>query len=313
MHSSDDGYTREDVTCLLCGLKDEQFLYHTPERIVRCRRCGLVYTNPRLDRESRARVYTEDYFVGEGTGQGIDYKAYANYLAEEALIVKSMHRRLEIVERTFAARGRLLDVGCAAGFSLIAAGERGWAAEGIELAQFCTDYAHSRGLQVHQGTLQNFAAADGTFDLVTMWDYLEHSPDPLADLQVCGELLRPGGVVALSIPNVDSWSFALFGQKWIGFKNIDHLYFFSRATLALLAERAGFRVQRCFYHGRDVPLAFFLNRMQYYIFFKPLMRALEKIAAHRKIRGISFYINPFDILNVILVKKQLPGGGHTRG
>ena len=139
-------------------------------------------------------------------------------------------------------------------------------------------------------------------DAITMWDYLEHSPDPLGDLKACCLLLRQGGVILLSIPNVDSWSYRLLGKKWIGFKNIEHLYFFSRDTMEKLARQAGLVMEYSFYHGKYVSLSFFLSRIQYYVRTRTLHRLVEKIAADEKSQRISFYFNPYDILNVVLRK-----------
>ena len=295
-------YSRVEVPCIICGVKDEDFLFYTPERIVRCRRCGLMYNNPRLDFESLQKVYSKDYFVVEDDNPGIDYKAYANYIAEEPLIIRSMHRRLEKVESLINGKDHLLDVGCATGFSLIAAQQRGWKAAGIELSSFCVDYAHARGLNVYCGTIKDFPGEQESFSAITMWDYLEHSTDPVGDLKTCYGLLKKGGVIVLSTPNVDSWSFYLFKKNWIGFKNIDHLYYYSRKTLASVAGMAGLSMEKSFYHGRDVALSFFLARLQYYIKFKPLLRFVERVANRPAIKNISFYMNPYDILNVVLRK-----------
>jgi 2-polyprenyl-3-methyl-5-hydroxy-6-metoxy-1,4-benzoquinol methylase len=297
-----DAYTREEVVCNICGIQDEEFLFYTPERIVRCRRCGLIYNNPRLTFESLQKIYTREYFVVESNDPGIDYKAYSNYIEEEPLIIRSMHRRLKKIESLVNEKGRLLDVGCATGFSLIAAQQRGWEAEGVELSSFCVDYAHSRGLKVYQGTIKNSPGEQESFTAITMWDYLEHSTDPVGDLTACHGLLKRGGVIVLSTPNVDSWSFHLFKKNWIGFKNIDHLYYYSRKTLSTIAGMAGLSMEHSFYQGRDVALSFFLARLQYYIKFKPLLRLIERIANRSVIKNISFYMNPYDILNVVLRK-----------
>ena len=211
-----DAYTREDVPCIICGIKDEAFQFNTPERLVKCRRCGLYYNNPRLDLESRKKIYAEDYFVGGSEAAGLDYKAYENYIADKPLVIKTVHRRMQKIEAALGSKGRLLDVGCAAGFSLIAAEQRGWQAEGLEFSGFCVDYAQGLGLNVQQGTLKNYQRSAETFDAITMWDYLEHSPEPLDDLKICERLLRPGGVIFLSIPNIDSWSFKLSKENGSG-------------------------------------------------------------------------------------------------
>ena len=130
------------------------------------------------------------------------------------------------------------------------------------LCELCTG---SRGLAVHQGSLHDYPGNKESIDAITMWDYLEHSSDPLGDLSICSSLLKQGGVILLSIPNVDSWSYRLLGKKWIGFKNIEHLYFFSRNTIEKLARAAGLTMENSFYHGKYVSLSFFLSRIQYYI------------------------------------------------
>jgi 2-polyprenyl-3-methyl-5-hydroxy-6-metoxy-1,4-benzoquinol methylase len=298
----DDGYSREEVPCNLCMVTDEETLYFAPERIVRCRRCGLIYCNPRLDVRSLKKIYAKDYFVLDEQNPGIDYKAYANYIREEPVITRSMVKRMKKLERYAEHKGMLLDVGCAAGFSLVAARKLGWEAEGIEFSEFCVNYARSRGLAVHQGSLHDYPGNQEGIDAITMWDYLEHSSDPLGDLKICSSLLKPGGIILLSIPNVDSWSYRLLGKKWIGFKNIEHLYFFSRKTLEKLARAAGLTMEKCFYHGKYVSLSFFLSRIQYYLRVQLLHNLVEKIAAHERTQHISFYFNPYDILNVVLRK-----------
>ena len=91
-------------------------------------------------------------------------------------------------------------------------------------------------------------------------------------------------------------------KNWIGFKNIEHLYFFSRKTLIQLATMAGLTLETHFYHGKYVSLAFFLLHIKYYLRFRPLLSIIEKIANSNKAKRISFYFNPYDILNVVLRK-----------
>ena len=297
-----DEYTRERVKCNLCGSSDESVLFRTPERIVQCRQCGLIYTNPRLDLASLQKMYAKEYFVIDTQEYGTSYKAYANYIGDEPVILRSMLRRMRKVEKYAPRVGMLLDVGCATGFSLLAAQQRGWQASGVEFSDFCVDYARSRGLDVFHGLLQALRDGDARYDAITMWDYLEHSADPLGDLKQCQRLLKPGGVVVLSVPNVDSWSYALFKQNWIGFKNNEHFYFFSRSSMGAMASQAGLRLEADFYHGKYVGLYFFLSRAQYYVQAKSVLRMIDAIANRPVMKRVSFYFNPFDILNVVLRK-----------
>jgi 2-polyprenyl-3-methyl-5-hydroxy-6-metoxy-1,4-benzoquinol methylase len=301
--SMPDDYTREEVPCNICGTSNEEFLFYAPERIVRCKTCGLMYNNPRLDAASLEKMYTREYFQIDGDDYGVDYKAYADYIGDEVVIVRSMLRRMRKVEKYAASKGTVLDVGCATGFSLIAAQKLGWEAHGIEYSDFCVNFARSRGLNVHQGSLDTYESSDESFDAITMWDYLEHSSDPRRELTRCREMLKGNGVIVLSIPNVDSWSFPVFKKKWIGFKNIEHFYYYSRDTISKLATLAGLSMVDSFYHGKYLSLSFFLSRVQYYVPENPLLRLIEKCANLEHAKKISFYFNPFDILNVVLQKK----------
>lgn len=299
---TENGYTREEVLCNICGIRDEEFLFYAPERIVKCRRCGLIYNNSRLDLPSRKKIYSKEYFVIDDNKRGVNYKAYSNYIEEEPVITRSMQLRMKRVESFARNKGCLLDIGCAAGFSILAAEKRGWEAEGVELSEFCVDYARSRGLKVHQGNLSDYPGKKESFDAITMWDYLEHSDDPLRDLKTCYSLLKKEGVVLLSIPNVDSWSFSLLKEKWIGFKNIEHFYYFSRETLSKLAHLAGLNLETTFYQGKYVSLSFFLSRVQYYVRIRPILAFVERLASSTTAKNIAFYFNPYDILNVTLRK-----------
>jgi 2-polyprenyl-3-methyl-5-hydroxy-6-metoxy-1,4-benzoquinol methylase len=298
----EDEYAREEVVCNICGIKDERFLFNIPERVVQCWRCGLIYLNPRLDSESLKKVYNKEYFVAKSDDYGVDYPAYANYIGDEPVIMRSMHLRMKRVEKFARQKGRVLDVGCAAGFSLLAAQQRGWAAEGIEISEFCVDYARSRNLKVHLGCLEDYSGESQSFDAVTMWDYLEHSSDPLKELKICASLLKKGGVLVCSIPNVDSWSYRFFKEKWIGFKNVEHFYFYSRSTLAQIARLAGLQTERSYYLGKHLSLSFFLSRVQYYTSLKAILIPVEKFANTKLAKSVYFYLNPFDILNVVLRK-----------
>ena len=300
---TDDDYTREEVLCNICAISNEEVLFYAPERIVKCKNCGLIYNNPRLDADSLSKMYTREYFQIDDADYGVDYKAYANYIGDEDVIVRSMLRRMKKVEKYAGCKGSVLDVGCATGFSLVAAEKLGWEAHGIEYSDFCVDYARSRGLNVQQGSLDTYQGSEAAFDAITMWDYLEHSSNPRGELTRCKELLKQNGIIVLSIPNVDSWSFPLFKKNWIGFKNIEHFYYYSRDTLSQLATLAGLSMVDSFYHGKYLSLSFFLSRVQYYIPPNPLLRLIEKCANWERMKKISFYFNPFDILNVVLRKQ----------
>jgi SAM-dependent methyltransferase len=135
----------------------------------------------------------------------------------------------------------VLDVGAATGLFLHEMALSGWETAGVELVGSAAAIARRRfGLEVFQGTLADAPYGPETFDVVTFWDVLEHTYSPKEELICAAQLLRPHGIVALSVPNWDSVDRRLFGRHWQGLDSPRHLYVFSRPTLTRLLKESGF-------------------------------------------------------------------------
>lgn len=150
--------------------------------------------------------------------------------------------RRKLVERySGCAAGRLLDVGCATGLFLHEMAQAGWQVAGVEPADEAAAYARRRfGLDVLTGRLEDAPFVSCSFDVITYWDVLEHTFSPTAELAQAARLLKPGGLLAVNIPNWESPDRRLFGAHWIGLDPPRHLYVFTRRTLTALLARAGF-------------------------------------------------------------------------
>ena len=137
----------------------------------------------------------------------------------------------------------MLDVGCHLGMFLEVARERGWDVTGVEPSRWSVEQARDAGLDVRHGTLETVHFPDESFDVVTMWDVVEHLPDPLAELKRMHRILRPDGLLALSTMNVDALFPRLAGRRWPWYMQM-HLVYFSRRTLHNMLTKAGYRVCR---------------------------------------------------------------------
>lgn len=178
----------EHLDCPLCQHPSSRPLFvHSGEQQVRCAGCGLVYVNPRQPRQEIESFYEEDYYA---LGQVIDYDARVGFFAGVAA-------RIE----TLVPPGRLLDIGCGYGQFLRACRQRGWQVQGVELGGPACARARAEGLEVFHGTLSQAAFADNTFDLVTLWNVLDHLVDPLAEVREVRRVLRPGGLIYFRVPN----------------------------------------------------------------------------------------------------------------
>ncbi len=140
---------------------------------------------------------------------------------------------------------RLLDVGCSSGAFLLSARKLGYAAEGVEPSADAAQTARDAGLAVYTGYLEQACFPDAAFDAITLIEIVEHLRDPLALLQECARILKPGGVLLVTTPNAHSWTARAMGARWAGF-NLNakggHISFFNPRSMQMLAARSGLAV-----------------------------------------------------------------------
>ena len=261
----------------------------------RCATCGLVSVRHFPEPEELRAVYGEAYFRNARSEES----GYDDYEADRYCIVKTAGRRLDLIERYTPQRGRLLDVGCALGFFLETARRRGWNVEGVDISEHAVSYARDElRLAARCGMLEEAGFEPGSFDVLTLWDVIEHVPDPVANLKYCRSLLGEGGVLVLSTPDVGSRVAKVTKSRWMGYKLAEeHLYYFSRRTISLALEQAGFEVLHKQSIGKDVALDFFGRRLALYA--KPLAAGLNKAVSTMGLGRASVYVNPRDILCVV--------------
>ncbi|MBX3464928.1 MAG: methyltransferase domain-containing protein [Planctomycetes bacterium] len=285
--------------CQLCGstARDRRF-QDGPFEVMTCRDCGLVYVTPRLHGQALLDVYGEGYWKSDNPKQ----RGYADYARESALYLRTFEKRMALVQRWLPANARVLDVGCAAGYFLRVAQRHGHDVHGVELSPAIAHEAIAAlgADRIHVGTLDaaipamNYAPA--SFDLITLWDVIEHVPDPQAVLRRIRELLRPHGHLLLETQNVASRWARLLGRRWHHYKHAEHLYHFTPATIRRLLADCGFRTVEVgsAYAGKYVSFAFLAERAGRLGPVAGLLaRPLRLFARH------SLYVNPHDELIVV--------------
>jgi SAM-dependent methyltransferase len=239
----------EAVRCNLCGANEPEVIYaEVPHiytagtQVVRCRQCGLVYLTPRLKHLADNFAMDETYL----------YKFYLPYyqqmglLTNEGMVAPEANRAFHASYldrmRPYCQTNRVLDVGCGIGLFMVAARQDGWDAYGVEPAGPLSIYGQSRfGLSIIQGELAMAGFPHRHFDVVTLWAVTEHLLDPLTVLRTVYQLLRPGGLLLLNVPNWDSMARHTLEVDWEMFVT-DHFYYFTRTTMGTLIQRAGFRI-----------------------------------------------------------------------
>jgi 2-polyprenyl-3-methyl-5-hydroxy-6-metoxy-1,4-benzoquinol methylase len=217
----------------------------------------LVYTTPRLKASS----------IVEGYSEGID----TDYTSQEQARIKTFQKNLKILNSFTKSKGRLLDVGAAAGYFVKVAADNNWQAEGVEPSSWMSQYAQDKlGVKVRPGTIHNYRFKSNSFDVITYWDVLEHVPDPKKDLKKTAKLLKKGGLLIVNYPDWASLPAKIFGRKWWFVLSI-HLYYFTPVTITKLLKKTGFRVLDIRPHFQTLELGYLVYRL------KPYSRLLYNI------------------------------------
>lgn len=231
---------REPVRCPLCDCEPERFATDCQGfHLARCPRCRLEFHSPRPPFARLAeRVYGCHYE---------DLSPAASQLTPEKRA--RFARQLGLLEELLGQPGSLLDVGCGAGAFLRYARECGWqvAASDIQLSEA----AKASGVRLWSGRLSDIDFGRERFSAIRFHHVLEHTENPLRDLQRARTLLIPDGVLQVSVPNLNglsprlkSWlsRWRLKRNRWRHYAALHHLWFFTPTTLRQMVERAGFEV-----------------------------------------------------------------------
>ncbi len=256
-------------------------------RIVECRSCHLVYMNPRPHHEA----------VVENYGDVEDQE----YIEEEQGRLETFADSLELVQK-YRRSGQLLDVGCHVGTFLMLAEQAGFDVAGVEPSRWGAEIARTRiNGSVHCGAIEDAPLPEGGYDVITLWDVIEHLPDPALDIRAIHSALRPGGVFVISTMDVESLFARAFGRRWPWYMQM-HLVYFSRQTLCEMLRREGFQITEVSTHVRRVRLTYLASRLDGYApaVGRLANRVLERIGLAERTVGVSFG----DIFTVIARKPE---------
>ena len=270
------------LACIVCGNAACQPLFRNLQRsrfsIARCPGCGLEFLVPQPDREEIAKIYSADYFTSW------DMNRSENEITAGMKRLTFARRLREL--RQFASSGPILDVGTATGFFLdevIAEGR--FEPYGIELSEYAGAIARVKfgAERIHIGTIETAPFPPGFFSAVTMSDLIEHVGDPAGALARAHRLLKPGGVAMIVTPDTTSISRRSMGRRWTQFK-IEHLFYFSPATMRRIAASCGFQVLSVRRARKAMTLKYL--REQFQVYRHPVLTPLS--------RGLGWLLRPWE-------------------
>jgi 2-polyprenyl-3-methyl-5-hydroxy-6-metoxy-1,4-benzoquinol methylase len=199
---------------------------------VRCNNCGLVYLNPRPNKQLGLDYFELAYSNAKGFE---DHEYYRNH----AMIFKRNIKRFEILDKLTPPNKNILDFGAGQGHFVKVARDLGWSCEGTELSQSAIDAAKTKfGVSLFK-SLGEIKSRD--FGVIALWDVIEHLEDPRGTLKLLSNYLHSDGYFVIETANIDSVDYLLNKGKW-SYWHVDHLSYFSKKTLKYLVNSIGFEV-----------------------------------------------------------------------
>jgi 2-polyprenyl-3-methyl-5-hydroxy-6-metoxy-1,4-benzoquinol methylase len=296
--------------CIVCGGIDLIPHYRpakAPGVVKRCARCGFVFI-PRVDDgrsiiDERTAERVEDRLrdsrdLGELVGCWEAAELTAK-LPEEAALRANALDALAQIGRYVAPPGRLLDFGCGWGFFLDAAREGGWEIHGLEPLPGHALYTRSKvGAEVVTDILRDSTYSPDYFDVITAFQVFEHLPEPAGDLIRLRRALRPGGLLLIEVPNIDTWGVRMMGKRHRHFVP-DHLNFFSAETLGRLFASSGLQVVHTYYPTRQMSVGHLVTAWGGRLLPKPVATGLVKTLRPTRLWSRRIHLNLGDIVAVI--------------
>lgn len=263
----------------------------------RCTSCGLGFIHPPPHPDELVKLYDQSYY----DSWGID----SDDTATERMKQATFHDKLTVIERYMPAKGRILDIGCATGFFLDAARQRGWEPYGVELSSYSSALARKKigEERIFTGQVEDARFTPGFFDAVVMTDVIEHVPDVRSFIAEVARVLRPGGIAAVTTPDPQALSCRLLGKHWPHYK-LEHLMYFTPAALARLMEPLGFKRQRLMAATKTLTFSYLERQLRTYPV--PVVSPLVALLAHLlpgKAHHVNFRIPSGELYEIARLEK----------
>ena len=241
----------EYVNCNLCGLDNIQVLFKKKDKfgvtenefnVVECQGCGLLYINPRPSQEEIGKFYSETYSWKETLEAGSFFTKGVRRLEKEYRYHLLRDDVSKVVKFTKRGSGKVLDIGCGTGDRLDVYRNKGFETYGVETSD-SADYAKDHlKLNVLKGDLFSAHFPGGYFDIIALYNVLEHTHDPMKVCQEVQRILKEDGCLIIQVPNKDSLQYKIFKKRWAAFDVPRDLYYFEIGALTSMLEKVGLTV-----------------------------------------------------------------------
>jgi SAM-dependent methyltransferase len=243
----------EYVNCDLCGLDDTQVIFKKKDKlgisddqfqVVECRQCGLLYVNPRPTEAEIGKFYPETYSWKETLEADSFLTKWVRRLEKNYRYHLLRNEVSKVLRFTDRSPGRVLDIGCGTGDRLDVFRSKGFETFGVETSDSANYATEHLNLNVLKGDLFSANFSDEFFDLVTLYNVLEHTHSPARVIKEIHRILKKEGFLIIQVPNSNSIQYKIFKKRWAAFDVPRDLYYFGTETLSLLLGKVGFIVTK---------------------------------------------------------------------
>lgn len=242
------------ISCPICESQEVNFFSKKKGyNLYKCSKCKLLFIYPTpvsLD------VYDDSYFSGAEKGFG-----YVDYDADKEPMIPVFNKYLDLVNSLGMKTGELLDIGAATGFFMDLARKRGFRVKGVELSDYAAKKGREKGLDVFTGDLISANFKNEQFDIITMFDVIEHVPDPTGFVKEASRLLKKDGLLLINTPDAQSFWAKILGSKWQLIMPPEHIHYFSPKNLGDYLSKNGFKVELSTKIGKWFTLQYILKML----------------------------------------------------
>jgi SAM-dependent methyltransferase len=251
----------------------------------------MVFADTHLSADTLRDLYRQSYFFGD---------EYFNYVDDKPFLQMNLTARIKTLQR-FSSGGNLFEIGCAYGFFLELA-SRIWNAEGCDISSEACAYAQNSGQNARAGDFISLDLKEKHYDVVALWDTIEHLARPDLTIEKASRLLKDGGVLCATTGDIGSLMARFRKNRWRLIHPPTHLYYFDRTTMQKLLEKNGLEVvhfEHCGYSRSVQQMLYSLLVLNHETPFRKKIYDLVK-----PLFNVSLYLNLFDIMFIIARKKM---------
>lgn len=289
---------KEKITCPICSSeKIKKFCEKNNYILYSCQDCSVTFVWPILDNLDN-KIYKEEYFKNNGQTKSF---GYTDYDKDKEPMKKVFKFYLDKFAKLTSGR-KIFDLGTATGYFLDLAKKHGWQTAGIEISDYAARAAIARGHKVVWGQLPEVVINE-TFDVITMWDVLEHLDAPKKYLKAVNKILKSDGLLVINTVDKNSWWARVMGKHWQMIVPPEHLFYYSKKNLQLLLQGAGFQIIETKKIGKRFSLAYIFKTLYNWQHLE-IWRKLEKYFNKPSWRKFAVPINLRD--NIFIVAKKFP-------